>query len=150
MQSLLKSINNDIISQGNCLPVSSQEDYIKKYRATIRAGRRECPVILPRVGGRRNVAQTKERNLLDRLDKFEDEVLLFMKDPQVPFTNNQAERDLRMAKVQQKISGCFRSMNGAKHFARIRSYLLTSAKRGYSAFAQIVKLFDTEPLTLAE
>ncbi|MBF0316442.1 MAG: transposase [Oligoflexia bacterium] len=88
--------------------------------------------------------QTKERNLLDRLIDFEDEILPFMKDRPVPFTNNQAERDLQMVKVQQKISGQFKSMNGAKYFCRIRSYLMTMKKRGYSPFDKPNVLFYPE------
>lgn len=91
--------------------------------------------------GRKKVAQTKERNLLDRLDKFEDAVLRFTKQANVPFTNNQAEQDIRMVKVQQKISGCFRSMSGAKYFCRIRGYLLTNNKRGNSPYNVLNQLF---------
>jgi hypothetical protein len=69
------------------------------------------------------------RNLLERLINYEDEVLGFMTDERIPYTNNQGERDLRMSKVQQKISGCFRSMQGAYNFARIRSYISTCIKR---------------------
>ncbi len=94
--------------------------------------------------GKTKVKQTKERNLLDRLCNFEDQVLLFMKDKNVPFTNNQAERDIRMIKVQQKVAGHFKSMSGAKHFCRIRIYLMTSKKKGHLPFDKLVQLFDPE------
>jgi transposase len=145
MKKLLISIKKQTEASGGILKVSAQEKYIKKYRVVIQNGKKECPMTLPTKGsGKRKCAQTKERNLLDRLEKYEDWVLLFMKEKKVPFTNNRAERDIRMTKVHQKISGCFRSMAGAKYFCRIRSYLLTSIKRGHSPYQQMIKLFDPD------
>ena len=144
MQSLLTRINKKKIEYGGKLTERQKKIYRTKFRDSVSVGRRECPMILPRVGGPKRVKQTKERNLLDRLDKFEDQVLAFMEKSNVPFTNNQAERDIRMAKTHQKISGCFRSMNGAKYFCRIRGYLLTMRKRGLSPYAKIIELFDPE------
>ena len=65
---------------------------------------------------KKKIKQTKERNLLDGLRDYQDKVLLFMKIKNVPFTNNQAERDIRRIKVQQKVSGQFKSMASARHF----------------------------------
>lgn len=78
---------------------------------------------------------------MELLKHYEDDVLRFMDDPLVSFTNNQAENDLRMIKVQQKISGCFRSMGRAKIFCRIRSYLKTCRKQDTSVTEALRLLF---------
>lgn len=71
------------------------------------------------------------------MGKYEDQVLLLMKIKNVPFTNNQAERDIRILKVHQKVSGQFKSMKTARHFCRIRSYLMTSKKMGSSPYDKL-------------
>jgi transposase len=100
----------------------------------------ECPP--PEEPEKKRKGRTKRstaRNLLERLRDFENETLRFAN---VPFSNNQAENDLRMTKVQQKISGCFRSMDGAKTFCRIRSYLSTCRKQGVTASEALRLLFQ--------
>jgi len=91
------------------------------------------------------VKHSKARNLLERLINYEDDVLRFMENPLVPFTNNQGENDIRMTKVQQKISGCFRSVDGAKIFCRVRGYLSTCRKQDISASQALNLLFDGRP-----
>jgi transposase len=89
--------------------------------------------------------QSKARNLLERLRDHRDEILAFMDDFHVPFTNNLAERDLRMVKVKQKISGTFRSRAGADYFCRIRGYVSTVNKNGRKVFDALVDAFSGHP-----
>jgi len=113
-----------------------------KYLQIIADGEKECPAIEPKPDTKRKPKQGKSRNLLIRLKNYKNEVLLFMSDPFVPFTNNQGERDLRMLKVQQKISGCFKTIDTAKQFCRIRSYLSTCKKNNVSVTEALELLFD--------
>jgi transposase len=94
-----------------------------------------------RPGQRSRLAQTPARNLLERLLLQPDEVLAFLDDLAIPFDNNQAERDLRDLKVQQKVSGCFRGEWGADAHARIRSYLATLRKQGQALLAALGTVF---------
>ena len=146
MKRFLKKLNKRVDENGGSLCGEEQKKKRRRYREIIRGGKGECPIyVAPKGRGKRGrVKQTKERNLLDRLMNHEDETLLFMTDKKVPFTNNQAERDIRMVKVQQKISGQFKTMKGARHFCRIRSYLMTTKKRGNAAFDCLQALFAPE------
>ncbi|MCF6301040.1 MAG: transposase, partial [Proteobacteria bacterium] len=119
--------------------------YIKEYRSVLSKGEIECPAPNPekrQKGQRGRLKRSKSRNLLERLINYESDVLRFMLDIDVPFTNNQGENDLRMAKVQQKISGCFRSFEGAQIYCRVRSYLGTCKKQGISSSKALSLLFD--------
>jgi len=102
------------------------------------------PADRPRRRGR--PPQTRAQNLLDRLRAHRASVLAFLDDLRVPFDNNQAERDLRMLKVQQKISGGFRTATGAAAFARIRGYVSTLRKQGLPVLSALESVFAGSPL----
>ncbi len=90
-------------------------------------------------------AEGPAKNLLDALLHQPEQVLAFVEDAAVPFTKGQAERDLRMVKVQQKISGTFRSAAGATAFCRLRSYLSTMRKQGYAMLPALNTVFLGRP-----
>jgi len=124
-----------------------------KFQTVLRQGFAENPIHSPPGPKRRGRPKhTKAQNLLLRLQEHETAVLAFLHDFRVPFTNNQAEQDLRMMKVQQKISGTFRTFHGAQMFARIRSYLSTARKNNRNVFQDIVAAVSGHPFipTFAE
>jgi len=119
----------------------------KRYRQILDEGFEVNPLppAPPGPAKRGRKRKSKARNLLERLRDYQDDVLTFVSDFSVPFDNNQAERDLRMAKVQQKISGTFRSWEGAHIFCRIRSYI-SSARKNHIPVIQAMKdAFEGRP-----
>jgi transposase len=118
--------------------------YLRRYDTIIAEGRRANRPP-PNPSGKRRRKQSKAANLLDRLDRHRDEVLRFAVDFRVPFTNNQAERDIRMVKLQQKISGCWRTTPGANRFLAIRSYVSTARKQGVEVLHALRRVFAGDP-----
>jgi len=114
------------------------------YTHFVTEGLRANPPPKP-TGKRGRPKQTPARNLLDRLETHRVAILAFLHDFRVPFDNNQAERDLRMLKVKHKISGCFRSPQGAAYFCRIRGYLSTLRKQDYSILDGLTSVFAGQP-----
>jgi transposase len=136
MRRLLLKINVAVDKAGGVLSPKADKEFRIKYRQLLARAEKECP------RNEKTRKQSPSRNLLQRLTAFEEQTLLFMEDELAPFTNNQGERDIRMTKVHQKISGCFRSMEGARIFCRIRSYLSTCRKQGVEPMEALRLLFN--------
>ncbi|HEY9823869.1 MAG TPA: IS66 family transposase [Stenomitos sp.] len=123
-------------------------EFETQYQDLIESGMKLNPANPPVANSRGRPKQTPARNLLERLETHQAEVLRFIHDFQVPFDNNQAERDIRMMKLKQKISGGFRSEVGAKIFGRIRGYLSTLKKQGHPLLDALEQLFLGHPISL--
>jgi transposase len=115
------------------------------YRKLIKAGYKANPPPPPS-GRPGRVKQGAARCLVLRLDQHQSDVLAFMHDFAVPFDNNQAERDIRMMKLKQKISGGFRSQRGADSFNRIRGYASTLRKQGINVLSALHSVFLGTPV----
>jgi transposase len=125
------------------------EAFATRYDAVVQAGFEANPAPLPTTAGegkkRGRPKHPPPVNGLIRLRDFKDQVLAFMSDFRIPFDNNQGERDIRMVKVKQKVSGGFRTLEGAQRFGRIRGYISTARKNAKNVFAAIRDAFDGSP-----
>ncbi len=133
------------------LPDADLDRFHTRYLRIVEAGYAQNPVWEPPAGptrrGRRT--QSKARNLLDRFRDHPDGILAFMRDFAVPFDNNLSERDLRMMKLRQKISGTFRSFDALVDFCRIRGYVSTARKNGLNALDALRRVFAGDPFVPA-
>ena len=144
MIDLLLDTKQKVANNAFRLNAATLREIKQKYRRLVKKGFAENPLAaaeaLPKKRGRRQ--KSKSRNLVERFASCAKEILAFAEDFNVPFDNNQAERDLRMMKVQQKISGCFRSFTGAKVFCRIRGYISTNRKQGCNVLEALQNVFN--------
>lgn len=111
--------------------------------------RKEPPLIIPAKRKRGKLKKPKSLLLLEDFKNKKDQVLKFLLNPLVPFDNNLAERDLRMVKLKQKISGCFRTKAGSRMFCRIRSYISTVRKQGHSVFYALQCAMEGNPINFS-
>lgn len=136
------------------IPTAERENWIAQYFDVLGSGFAAYAAQAPPASNREpkkrgRQKQEASKNLLDALLKRAEQVLSFLEDLSVPFTNNLAERDLRMVKVQQKISGTFRSAEGVTAFCIIRSYLSTMRKQGRSMLGAMAAVFAGSPFPVA-
>jgi transposase len=150
MKTLLLEIKADVQlarEQGmTSLPEATKQDFERRYREIVQAGMAANPPPQKPPGKRGKVAKSDALNLLIRLHQYQDMILRFMSDFDVPFDNNRAESDLRMMKVRQKISGCFRTEAGVALFCDLRSYLSTMQKQGVHLLTALRSAIIGSPL----
>jgi transposase len=148
MKNLLLEIKHSIEEQSGALNLKTLEKFEKRYDIILCLGEKENPLPKKNLSSchkRGRKACSKARNLLNRMRLYKSDILRFMHDTGIPFDNNLAERDIRMSKVQQKISGGFRSDQGSAAFNQIRSYIATATKQGISVFEAIQAAISGKP-----
>ena len=129
LRELHATVQHARASGQDCLEPGELAGHRAAYQQIITLGNQHNPAGTIPTGKRGVIRQTPARNLLVRLDRDREAVLRFAHDFRVPFDNNQAERDIRMIKLQQKISGCWRTITGAEQFLALRAYLSTANKQ---------------------
>jgi transposase len=145
----MKDIKEKLLFQNQRAPTPCTVEKFKlAYDKILAEGLAQNPLQVSDKARRGKPARGKTGSLVDRLILHKDKYLLFFTDFNVPFDNNQAERDFRMFKVKQKVSGCFRSVEGACDFASIMSFISTARKRGLSAFLAIKDALLGNPFTI--
>jgi transposase len=143
----MKAVTDQARTDGKwCLSPAEVAAWHARFLALLDEGDQAHPRAPASPGKRGKPKQHPARNLLDRLRKHQDACLLFLHNLLVPFDNNLAERDIRMVKVQQKVSGAFRSTQGAAHFCRIRGYVSTLRKQGLPILSALQATLCGQPL----
>ena len=123
------------------LPTMLLNRHSSEWDRLVAQGLSQNPLPIRKEGQRGRPAKGKTLCLLERLAAYKDSFLLFTRDFRVPFDNNQAERDIRIAKLKKKVAGCARSVDGAIAFAKITSYIQTARKQGSSIFQALRSAF---------
>lgn len=140
MKALLLELYHATDKGSGCLSQQQLAPYLVRYEAICRQAQEQEPPEIKRPRGRSK--KSKGRNLCERLIKHRQAVLAFAYHQQVPFTNNQAERDIRPVKGKVKTAGCFRTQLGASHYARIQGFVSTTRKQGKQVFQELKNAFD--------
>jgi len=140
----------NLIDSGIFLHEETRQNLLTRYQYELDEGFKEelkaNPLIIPKVKKRGRVKQSKAKNLLQRLSKIPEVLGFFINPELIPFDNNLAERDIRMVKVKQKISGLHRSTKGAKQFCRIRGYISSILKNGLNLWDCLQSIFESTPI----
>jgi transposase len=150
-----KEVASEAKESGNDqIDAQKQNSFFRRYGQILRQADELNPQPPKRTSGpgppvKRRESGPTARSIINRLQKKRDEILRFMTDLTVPFDNNGSERDLRMLKLVQKISGCFRTADGARSFCRVRSYLSTARKQGHSLLCSIETVMNGKPLPVS-
>ena len=131
-------------SKAGNLTSGGRAAFLVRFDALVQAGLDTNPAAQPVPGQRGRVKQTRGRNLALRCGQHREAILRFLHDEGVPFDNNQAERDIRMACVKRKVSGGFRSAAGGMNFCRIRSYISTLHKQGMNIWQGLISIFRND------
>lgn len=134
-----------LLSEEDEVSYYHRHKFDKEYDAIIKTAYEENPLPETPAKKRGRKKKSKVLNLICRLDNYKESVCLFLKNLCVPFDNNQAERDLRMVKVKTKVSGCFRSEEGAQEYLTIMSYIGSASKHGINAFTAIREALNGNP-----
>ena len=142
----MKKAKETAIASGiDFVSIEQLERFDKQYDEIINTAYAENP--LPETTDKKRDRKKKGKvlNLIDQLDKYKSAVCFFVKDFRVPFDNNQTERDIRMIKVKTKVSGCFRSVEGAQEYLTIMSYIGTARKHGMNPYVAIRSAISGNP-----
>ena len=146
MKVLLKETAKAVSTLPNkILKTKDFETFASAYEDVLTLGEKELPEIPPKPKGKPGkIAKSDAHNLWERLKKHQVSVTRFAQDPHVPFTNNRAERDLRMSKVKQKVSGCFRTEQYAQAYCRVSCYLQTMANKGINPHIAVHRALNSD------
>jgi transposase len=145
----LKACDAGRTAGATALSAAEIETFTGRYRSGVQAGLALNPAAAKIEGRKGRTKQSSAFNLLQRLEQHETEVLYFMHDLAVPFTNNLSERAFRLPKSKQRVSGCFRTFRGAQNFCTIRSYIDSARKQGIGMLHALQAAFAGAPLIFA-